>query len=167
MSSEVVAPYACTSGVGVKVADPFGVATANAVSAANVEIMTVGVFDLAKVECGVDQHCPGRQCLLGRHQPEGYVQQLRYLPYRCRNHYLYQHQPDNSNQSPRRLVVVSLSRPVQPPGRDHARARDRRGALATPCYGGVANVRFVEFLAAHPASAGYRGHQERLALHRQ
>jgi predicted RecA/RadA family phage recombinase len=45
----VVAPYACTSGVGVKVNQLFGVATANAVNQANVEVMTVGVFDLAKV----------------------------------------------------------------------------------------------------------------------
>ena len=45
----VTAPYACTSGVGVKVNQLFGVAAANAVSAANVEIMTVGVFDIAKV----------------------------------------------------------------------------------------------------------------------
>jgi predicted RecA/RadA family phage recombinase len=45
----VTAPYACTSGVGVKQQNLFGVATANAVSAANVEVMCAGVFDLAKV----------------------------------------------------------------------------------------------------------------------
>ena len=44
----VTAPYAVNSGQGVKVNNVFGVATASAVSAANVEVMTVGVFDLSK-----------------------------------------------------------------------------------------------------------------------
>lgn len=44
----VTAPYAVNSGQGVKVGQLFGVATANAVSAANVEVQTVGVFDLSK-----------------------------------------------------------------------------------------------------------------------
>lgn len=55
----VTAPYACTSGVGVKVSNIFGVATANAVSAANVEIMTEGVFDLAKTNAASNSIAAG------------------------------------------------------------------------------------------------------------
>lgn len=44
----VTAPYNVNSGQGVKVGSLFGVATASATNAANVEIMTVGVFDLSK-----------------------------------------------------------------------------------------------------------------------
>lgn len=55
----VTAPYACTSGVGVKVSQLFGVATANAVSAATVEIMTKGVFDLAKINAASNSIAAG------------------------------------------------------------------------------------------------------------
>ena len=44
----VVAPYAVNSGGGVKVGNLFGVAVYNAVQGASLEIVAVGVFDLAK-----------------------------------------------------------------------------------------------------------------------
>ena len=44
------------------------------------------------------------------------------------------------------MVVVSLSRPVRPPV-GITREREIGGVrIATPCYGGVANVRFVDSL---------------------
>lgn len=45
----VVAPYDVASGAGALVGTLFGVAAAAALSGANVELKTTGVFDLAKV----------------------------------------------------------------------------------------------------------------------
>lgn len=46
----VAAPYAVLSGAGVLVGSLFGVASTSAVETAQTEIVTEGVFDLAKVQ---------------------------------------------------------------------------------------------------------------------
>jgi predicted RecA/RadA family phage recombinase len=45
---DVIAPYAVTSGAGVRVGNKFGVAAVTAASGASLAIAVVGVFDLAK-----------------------------------------------------------------------------------------------------------------------
>lgn len=49
----LAAPYAVTSGVGVKTGLIFGVAAGDAESGAAVDLVTVGVFDMPKVAANV------------------------------------------------------------------------------------------------------------------
>jgi len=49
----IAAPYDVASGGGVKAGLIFGVATADALSGADVDLVTVGVFDLPKVSTDV------------------------------------------------------------------------------------------------------------------
>lgn len=55
----VVAPYAVNSGQGVKVGQLFGVGAFSASSAANVEVRTLGVFDLDKINAASNSIAAG------------------------------------------------------------------------------------------------------------